>query len=168
MRRRGTPQDLDAPEWAPSTVGAQPQAVGQRVEEEVVVCIGLRLRGDGSLLGLSEREATAREQASSAGVGEKSVMTDAHEALREDVEQEAARELAERKCKGPDSPAAVVLVAEGDGHVIDVEEPMVRDRDAVGVAGKIREHVFGVFERRLGIDDPLGAICLLEKALERR
>ena len=109
MRRRGTPQDLDAPEWAPSTFGAQPQAVGQEVEEEVVVWVGLRLRGDRSFLGLTKRAAAAREQANSAGVGEEAVVTDAHEAFGENVEQEAASELAEWECEGADSAAAVVL-----------------------------------------------------------
>ena len=45
---------------------------------------------------------------------------------------------------------------------------MVRDGDAVGVAGEILEHMFGGFEGGLGVDDPIGATCLLEKAAERR
>ncbi len=69
---------------------------------------------------------------------------------------------------GPCSSAAVVLVVEGDGLVIDGQEPMVRDRDAVGIAGEILEHVFGGFEGGLGVDDPFGGACLLEKAAERR
>ncbi len=166
MRWRGTCKDLDAPEWAPFTVGAQPQAAGQEVEMEVVVCAGLRLRGDGSRLRVTEGAAATREQASSAGVGEEPVVADADEALGEDVKQEAASELGQRKRKGPDSPAPVILVAEGDGLVIDVQEPMVRDRDPVGVTGEVLEHVFGVFERRLGKDDPLGAERLGEEALE--
>jgi hypothetical protein len=43
---------------------------------------------------------------------------------------------------------------------------MVRDGDAVSVAGQIPEHMFGRFEGGLGIDDPFGAACLLEKAVE--
>jgi hypothetical protein len=63
--------------------------------------------------------------------------------------------------------ATIVLVAEGDGLVIDGHEPMVRDGDAVGVAGQILEHVFRGLEWGLGVDDPFGATCLLEKAIER-
>jgi len=47
---------------------------------------------------------------------------------------------------GPSSLATIVLVAKGDGLVIDEQEPMVRDRDAVGIAGEILEHVFGGWE----------------------
>jgi hypothetical protein len=43
---------------------------------------------------------------------------------------------------------------------------MVRDGDAVSVAGQIPEHVVGALEGGLGIDDPFGAACLLEKAVE--
>jgi len=45
---------------------------------------------------------------------------------------------------------------------------MVGDRDAVGIAGEILEHLFGRFEWGLGIDDPFGATCLLEKTAKRR
>lgn len=44
---------------------------------------------------------------------------------------------------------------------------MVRDRDAVGVAGQIGEHALGPVERRLSVDDPLLDASLVEKALER-
>ena len=62
-------------------------------------------------------------------------MADTDEALGDDVEQEAATELTERQCERPRSATAVVVVAEAHGLVIDAEQAMVRDRNAVGVAG---------------------------------
>ncbi len=47
-------------------------------------------------------------------------------------------------------------------------EPVVGDGDAVGVAGEILQDVLGAVEGRLGIDDPLGAPCFVEEAVERR
>jgi hypothetical protein len=117
---------------------------------------------------LAQGEAAAGEEPDPSGIGQEPVVTDADEAFWEDVEEEAATELAEGKREGPGSLAAVVLVAKGDGVVIDGHEPMVGDRDAVGVAGQILEHRVGALERGLGIDDPFGATCLLEKAAERR
>lgn len=43
---------------------------------------------------------------------------------------------------------------------------MVRDRNAVGVAGEIVKNVFGPTEGRLGIDDPALGEELFEQALE--
>ena len=83
LRRRGTCKDLDAPEWTPSTVGAEPEPEGQEVEEQLVVVVGLRLRGDGSVLRLSECAAAGREQTSPTAVGEEPVVTDTHEAFGE-------------------------------------------------------------------------------------
>ncbi len=95
-------------------------------------------------------------------------MADTDEALGEDVQQEAAGELTEREREGAGPATAVVLVAEAHDLVIDVEQPVVRDRDAVGVAGQILEHAFGALEGWLGIDHPFGAACLMEIAAERR
>ena len=92
---RGTPKDLDAPEWAATTVGAERE--GQEFGERVVVRVGLRLRGDGRPLRLTERITAASEQSLAAAVGEEPIVTDAHEAFGEYMEQEAAGELGEGK-----------------------------------------------------------------------
>ena len=52
---------------------------------------------------------------------------------------------------------AVVLPFEGDALLVELEEPGVRDGDAVGVAGEIGEHGLRSGERPLGEDHPLGA-----------
>jgi hypothetical protein len=62
--------------------------------------------------------------------------------------------------------AAVVLEAEGDGGVIDVKQTVVRDGDAMGVAGEVPEDVLGSLEGWLGVDDPLGATGLAQQVLE--
>ena len=119
------------------------------------------------ILRLAESAPAAGEQSCSAAVGEEAIVADTDEALGEDVQEEAASELSEREREGPGPATPVVLVAEAHGLVIDVEQAMVRDRDAVGVAGQIFEYALRALERRLGVDHPFGAGCLMEIAVER-
>jgi hypothetical protein len=112
--------------------------------------------------------ATRREEFGAPAVGEEAVVADAHEAPREDVKEEATCELVEREGEGAGSTAAVVLVAEGDGVVVHMQEPMVGDRDPVRVAGEVGEHGARPVEGRLGVDDPLGGASAPEVAAERR
>ena len=67
---RRLPKDLEAREWAATTVGAEREREGQEFEEWVVVRVGLRLRGDGRPLRLTERITAASEQSLAAAVGE--------------------------------------------------------------------------------------------------
>ena len=65
-------------------------------------------------------------------------MADAVEAARQYVEEEAADELVGRERHGLEPVAAfdpIVLPLEGDALVVERDEPGIRDRDAVGVAG---------------------------------
>jgi hypothetical protein len=77
------------------------------------------------------------------------------------VDEEASQELV---CRDDHdlllATASVVLPEEEDAFLIERQETMVGDGDAVGVAGQIVENVFCSIEGRLGIDDPL-----LEKEL---
>jgi hypothetical protein len=162
---RRTGKNLDAPECGFSAAGAEACVLGQQIEGVPHVPVGLRYPLAGRV-DLAECEAAADQEAGPTSMGQEPIVTDADEALGEDVEEEAPTELAEGKGEGPGSLATVVLVAKGDGLVIDGHEPMVRDGDAVSVAGQILEHMFGRFEGGLGIDHPFGAACLLEKAVE--
>src|SRR5690606_37935294 len=77
------------------------------------------------------------------GTGEQTIVPDAVEAARQDVDQEAADELV--RSQGHDAlpfgaGAAIVLVTEGDLIAVKSDEAAVRDRDAVGVAREIGEH----------------------------
>jgi hypothetical protein len=75
----------------------------------------------------------ARDVGFAAGAGQQSVVADAMEALRQNVEQKAPDELvgAERHDAVPRLPvAAVVLVAEGYAALVESNEAAVRDGDA--------------------------------------
>lgn len=93
-------------------------------------------------------------------------MADAVEAARQDVEEKAADELGGVERHGLEPVAAfdpVVFPFEGDALVVERDEPGVRDRDAVGVAGEIGEDGLRSGEGPLGVDDPCD-----RKAQERR
>ena len=147
-------------------VGAEAHPVGQEIEEELVA-----LTAPGLLPGVdltrTEGVTAAGEESGAAAVGKEAEVTDPDEPARKDVEQEAAGELLEREGEGSGPPAPVVFEAEGHALVVDVEQSVVRDRDAVRVAGQILQDVFGAVEGRLGVDDPLGAPRLVEEAVER-
>jgi len=147
-------------------VGAEAQPAGQEIEKDLVAltALGLWLSGD---LGRTEGVTAAGEKPGAAAVGEEAVVADPDEALGENVEQEAAGELLEREGEGSSPPAPVVLEAEGDSRVVDVDQAVVRDRDAVGVTGEILQDVLGAVEGWLGVDDPFGAPRLVEEAAER-
>ncbi len=64
-------------------------------------------------------------------------MADAVEALWQDMEQEAADELVRRERHDAlplGTMAAVVLVAEGDGGLVERDQAPVGDGDPVGIA----------------------------------
>src|SRR5215208_72294 len=96
--------------------------------------------------------------------GEEAVVADAVEAVGQDVKQEAADELVGREGHALDPltawyaiPSPVVFPAERHATVVEGEQPAVRDRDPVGVAGQIGEHGPRPREGPLGVDDPLRA-----------
>jgi hypothetical protein len=60
----------------------------------------------------------------------------------------------------------VVSPAERDAIVFEGHEAMVRDGDAVSVAGQVVENVFGAAEGRLGVDDPVLLAELPEGVVE--
>ena len=96
-------------------------------------------------------------------------MADAMEALGQDVEQEAADELAggeSHRLVSARPVDAVVLVFEGDAALVGLDEAVIRDGDAVGVARQIGEHGLGPAEWLLGVDHPLGLAQRLEMGAE--
>src|SRR6266498_1414932 len=100
----------------------------------------------------------AGEKVSADSVGQVSGMADAVEAIGQDVKEKAANELV--GFEGHDlglAGAAIVLPGEADPAVIEGHDAAVGDGDAVGVARQIGEHLFWPPERRLGVDDPIGA-----------
>jgi hypothetical protein len=69
------------------------------------------------------------------------------------VDEEASQELV---CRDDHdlllATASVVLPEEGDAFLLELQETMVGDGDAVGLAGQIVENVFRSTEGWLGID----------------
>ena len=153
---RWTLEELDASEHAFLAVGTQTQAPGQEIEEPLTAVTVLSVLGvrPGHCIRLAESVPAAGEELGPGSVGQKAVVTDPDKALGEDVEEEAANELPKRKGQGSDPTAAVILETEGDRCVVDMKQPVVGDRDAVGVAGEILQDVLGSLKGRLGIDDP--------------
>ena len=151
--RRRSSEDLHAAEHAPLAARTQAETGGQQGEVHLA---GFRVHGigTGGDLGLAERSAAGGEESRAASMGEEAIVADADEALGEDVEEEATRELLKGERERSSPSAAVVLEAEGDGPVVDVEQPVVRDRDAVSVAGEVRQDVLGAVEGRY-------TVCLL-------
>ena len=118
-----------------------------------------------------EQGADLREIGLARGAGEQTVVADAMEAIRENVDQEAADELARSQLH--DGLAVVgldpiVLPAESDGLGIGTDQTAVRDRDplswfalqttagqGVGVSTEIGQHRLGAAEGRFGINHPV-------------
>jgi hypothetical protein len=92
----------------------------------------------------------------SVSVGEKTVIANPHKSAGKGVEEESAEKLHRVEAHGALSIlVSVILVAEGHFAVVDRDQPLVRNSDSVGVAGKVFEHLLGTAEGRLGVDDPI-------------
>ena len=102
-------------------------------------------------------------------VGEKSVVTDALEAVGQNVQQEPAYELVgcERYRLRPCS-IAIVSPREGDAVVIDREEPVIGDRNPMCVPSQVSENMLRTGKRSLGVDQPFGAAQRCKDRIERR
>ena len=91
-------------------------------------------------------------------VGEEAEVADAHEAARQQVEQEAAQELFDRQSHEPFSVAVSgVSPAEGDVAFAESDQPVVGDGDAVSVCAEIAQRVFWPTEGPFGVEDPVMA-----------
>ena len=91
-------------------------------------------------------------------VGEKAVMADPVEAVRQGVQQEAADEFL--GVEGHDLLlAAMTIVAPAEGHfgIGDADQAGIGDSDPMGVAAEIGQHLLRPAEGSLGIDDPRDA-----------
>ena len=87
-------------------------------------------------------------------------MANAVEALRQDVDQKSADELASGERHDLLAVAtigAIVLPSEGDIGMVEADQPAVGDGSAVGIARQIGQHGLWPAERALGIDDPFGS-----------
>ena len=98
------------------------------------------------------------QEGGAAPVGEESEVADAHEAGRQQMEQEAAQELILRQSHEPFLVAVGgIAPAQGDVAIMKRNEPGVGDGDAMGVGAEIAQHMFRSSEWPLGVDDPVVA-----------
>ena len=97
----------------------------------------------------------------SVAVAEKAVIANAVEAMRQNVEEKATDEFLGRKGhRFLLAVVPIVLVSEAYLIGFNVEQAVVRDRDAMGVAADIIQDLFWAGEGPLGIDDPF---CLFQR-----
>lgn len=83
-------------------------------------------------------------------------MTDADESFGQYVKEEAAQELDRVECHDARLVAMrIIAPAEADALSIEVKQTMIGDRDTVGVAAKIAQHLQRATEGRLGVDYPV-------------
>jgi hypothetical protein len=95
-------------------------------------------------------------------------VADAVEALRQDVDQEAADELAGGECHDLLATiGTIVLPSEGDTGAVAGDQPAVGDGDAMGVARQIGQHGLWPAERTLRVDDPFGSAQRRQVSRER-
>ncbi len=96
------------------------------------------------------------EQFRSLSVGEEAEVANAHEAWRQQVQQEASEELIGGE--GHDAFAVAmrgISPAEADVSVGESNQPVVGDGHTMGVSAQITQYVFGSTERWFGVDNPI-------------
>ena len=89
------------------------------------------------------------------GVGQPAIVANAHEAVGQDVEQKATQKGLSLHGGDPGGVAVgAVLPAEGDLTLVEREQAVVGEGDAMGVAGEIGQHLIRTGEGRFAVHDP--------------
>jgi hypothetical protein len=96
-----------------------------------------------------------------------SEVPNANKTFGQDMEEKAAKKLSGRDGHQP----LLVLMSrvappERDFAIVDVDEPVIRDRHPVRVASEIAQHVLSSAKRPFAVDDPVFAICLPDQFTE--
>jgi hypothetical protein len=105
-----------------------------------------------------KQPATERELVSAMAVGKKAVMTNALEAVRQDVKEETTDEFGDLKSQDRAILSATLPSAfrsESDVRLVEIDQAVVSDCDAVSVPGKIAQYLLGATQSLFGIDLPL-------------
>src|SRR5206468_1588703 len=106
--------------------------------------------------GLGEEVPTPRELGTTGAVGEEAEVANADKAVRDDVKEKATDEFLGRERHDLHAVAVgVVSPAEAHDSVGVADEPLVGDRDAVGVPTEVLEELGRPGERPLGEHDPV-------------
>jgi hypothetical protein len=83
-------------------------------------------------------------------------VTDAHEAIRQDVKQEAADEfMGLKRDRLFLIPIFAISITQGDLSVLDRKDALVGQRHAVGVAAEVIKHGLWRAERLFGVNHPV-------------
>lgn len=99
-----------------------------------------------------QQAATAFQLGGAAAVGEEAIVANAVKTVGQDMEQETADEFAGlQRHHLLLVVMAIVLPAEADGAVRELDQTAVGDGDAVGVAAEIGQHLLGSAEWALGV-----------------
>jgi hypothetical protein len=131
------------------------EAAKERGEAELILVMGEFVDEFLREVWVAEESATAGDHLFAGGVGEEAEVPDAHEALREDVEEKATEELLSEEGADADLIAALgVTEAEGNVVGVDGDEAGVGDGDAMGVAGEVLEDGERRSKGWFGVDDP--------------
>src|SRR6266496_124273 len=97
-------------------------------------------------------------------VGKKAEVADADQTLRQNVDQESAQKLIYGDCHDLLLAAVrIVFPEKRDPIIVERNQSMVGDGDAVRIASEIVQNMLGTAEGWLGIDDPVLAKELSEK-----
>lgn len=109
-------------------------------------------RGAGFVVG-SEMSAGFCKFGAHVATGEQAVVTNLDVPVRKDVEEETADELL-----GSDNGVLSVLGAEADSTIVEGDEPVVGNADAMGITAQVLEDLLRPGERALRIDHPILAV----------
>jgi len=113
-------------------------------------------RGSERCWGLGEEVPAPRELGTTGAVGEEAEVANADKAVRDDVKEKATDEFLGRERHDLHAVAVgVVSPAEAHDALGVADEPLVGDRDAVGVPTEVLEELRRPGERPFGVHDPV-------------
>ena len=119
---------------------------------------GQRARGGACywLSGWLEQPQTKRKEFCSPPVSEEAEVADAHQTARQQMQEEAAKELFDRQGHEPLLVAVSrVSPTESDVALGETHQPAVGDGDTMSVSAEIAQHVFWATEGPFGVDNPV-------------
>jgi hypothetical protein len=134
-------------------------------EQPVLGCFRFRF---GDVRGSAEEIPAASEIILFGAAGEETGVTNAFEGGWDGMQEEAVNKFV--RAQGHNFfpiVIATVAVRESDVTAGDIEDSMVGDGDAVGVAPEIIENDFRSGEGRFGVDDPIHFVERSDKRLKR-
>ena len=143
---------------------------GQRARSMPVSrCMSAAADSDGasSSRWLTEQGPAPRQRRSTRAIREQAEVANAHEAARHDVQEKASQEFVGLERHDLHAVVVgVVLPPKPDAAVTVLDEPIIRQRDAVRVPPEVVEHLLGAGEGPLRIHDPVDGPQLTEEAGE--